>query len=137
MQPPAIGQCSSSFLDMFLMRCLQMALIPVVAAHKGTYHCYLTSWCIAAHLAAAVFVPLLNSAPGVCEKRHHQLAQAASAVMSTPADGGDQLLSLCQQWSAAGQEDKSQEAVSCSTLLMQWIAAGAVEDWVWKPLNSL
>lgn len=50
--------CSHSVLSVGV---LQVSLMPVMAAHQGTYHCYLTAWLQAAQLYQHVLQPLLEA----------------------------------------------------------------------------
>lgn len=67
-----------------VLSCLQVALMPVMAAHSGTYHCYLTGWIIAARLAEKVFEPLLQ-VEGAAASNGHSVSTHPSTTEALPA----------------------------------------------------
>lgn len=62
--------------------CLQVSLLPVLAAHQGTYHCYLSAWSSAFELFERVVKPLLLP---------DDYDQAAAAAEGAEEQGQDEL----------------------------------------------
>lgn len=90
-----------------------------MAAHRGSYHSYLTAWHIAAGLAEAVFEPLL-AADGGDSQRTVALRQAAAAVLSMHA--GQDAEGLLQQLLPGGLAPAPAA-----------VDAAAVARWTWRP----
>lgn len=72
---------------------VQVSLLPVLAAHQGTYHCYLLAWVQAAQLYEQVLQPLLQMqaqdrvhGQGVPRHRRSAELQAARTVFTAHVD---------------------------------------------------
>jgi hypothetical protein len=71
---------------------VQVSLLPVLAAHQGTYHCYLLAWVQAAQVYEQVLQPLLQmqAKDGTqvvpCHKSPAELQAAARAVFTAHVD---------------------------------------------------
>jgi hypothetical protein len=72
--------------------CLQVSLLPVLAAHQGTYHCYLLAWVQAVQVYEQVLQLLLqmqaqDGTQGVsCHRSSAELQAAARAVFTAHVD---------------------------------------------------
>jgi hypothetical protein len=90
----------TEFLLVFVHACsaLQLSLLPVMAAHEGTYGCYLVAW----HLAAQLVEPLVSERLGSSEEARALLARAMVVSLPTATQLLEQLQELSVESSDVG-----------------------------------
>jgi hypothetical protein len=129
---------------------LQLALLPVMAVHQGTYACYLPAWWIAALLEERVLAPLLLAKDG-CRDADDGLCALRTAAEGVFALSAEQPLPIIAAqladwcglpWPSGQQEtDCAEPHYTDDPILGLLMSGGAVNadqlrKWLWAPPND-